>query len=161
MSRPRSFTVHAASPALPASVFAVLADGASWADWAGPLVSRSRWARTGTPPPEGVGAVRELGRPPLATREEIVEYVLDRRLAWTVRGGGLPVRDYHVAVDLVPTATGGTGAVWTGTFRPAVPGTGRLTEAALRRVLTGFARRLAAAAPRVEPWARRRSGSPT
>ena len=37
-----------------------------------------------------------------------------------------------------------------GTFHPAVPGTGRLTQAALRRVLTGFALRLAAAAGRVE-----------
>jgi uncharacterized protein YndB with AHSA1/START domain len=161
MSRLRSFAVEAGSPAAPASVFAVLADGAHWAAWAGPLVPRSRWARTGKPHPGGIGAVRVLGRPPLATREEIVEHVHDRRLAWTVRGGGLPVRDYRVAVDLVPTATGGTAAVWTGTFRPAVPGTGRLTEAALRRVLVGLARRLATAAPAGEPVASVRPGSAT
>jgi uncharacterized protein YndB with AHSA1/START domain len=159
MSRLRPFTVEAASPAAPASVFAVLADGAGWAGWAGPLVPRSRWARTGKPYPGGIGAVRVLGRPPLATREEIVEHVPDRRLAWTVRGGGLPVRDYRVAVDLAPTATGGTTAAWTGIFRPAVPGTGRLAEAALRRVLAGFAGRLATAAAGVRPEASLRPGS--
>jgi len=161
MNPMRCFTVETPSPATPASVFAVLADGDGWAAWAGPLVSRSHSARPGPPYPGGVGAVRVLGRRPLATREEIVEHVPDRRLAWTVRGGGLPVRDYRVAVDLAATSTGGTAAVWTATFRPAVPGTCRLTEASLRRVLAGFARRLATATSAVQPPADLRSGRTT
>lgn len=48
MSRLRSFAVEAASP----------------------LVARSRWAKAGMPYPGGVGAIRVLNRPPLATREE-------------------------------------------------------------------------------------------
>ena len=146
MTRTRSFAVRATSPAPPAAVFALLADGARWADWAGPLVPRSRWAPTGAPAP-GVGAVRILGLPPLSTREEIVEYVPGRGLAWTVRGGGLPVRDYQVSVHLEPSA-GWTEMVWTGRFRPAVPGTGRAVQAALRVVLATFARRSAVAAGR-------------
>jgi uncharacterized protein YndB with AHSA1/START domain len=147
MTRTRSFAVRAASAAPPAAVFGVLADGAGWTEWAGPLVPRSRWARTGTPPPGGVGAVRVLGRRPLTTREEIVEYVPDHRLTWTVRGGGLPVRDYRVSVDLDPSADG-TVMVWTAWFRPALSGTGRPVQAALRLALATFAHRLAVAADR-------------
>ena len=152
MTRTRSVAVEATSAASPAIVFALLADGAGWAEWAGPLVPRSRWARTGTPAPGGIGAVRILGRPPLATREEIAEYVPDRRLAWTVRGGGLPVRNYRVSVDLHSRA-GGTAMAWTGRFRPALPGTGRPVQAAVRVVLATFARRLAAAAGHRDPTA--------
>lgn len=140
-----SFDVGAHSAGSPAEVFALVADAKRWAEWAGPLVSRSGWAREGTPAPGGVGAVRQLGRRPFVTREEIVGYEQDRRLAYVVVAG-LPVRDYRAEVDLHPQATGGTRIAWRGEFRTVVPGTGPLMRLALSRILGGFARRLAAAA---------------
>jgi hypothetical protein len=140
-------------------VFSLVADARRWADWAGPMVSRSGWAREGNPAPGGVGAVRRLGRGPFVGREEIVEYQQDRRLAYVVRAG-LPVRDYRAQLDLHPQPTGGTRIAWRGEFRPLVPGTGPLLKAALSRVVGGFARRLAAAAGNSSPSSPHGSGRP-
>src|SRR3954447_5980112 len=60
--------------AAPDTVLAVLADGAGWSRWAGPIVVKSWWEREGTPAPGGVGAIRRLGLGKLSSREEIVEY---------------------------------------------------------------------------------------
>jgi uncharacterized protein YndB with AHSA1/START domain len=136
----RSFDVvtHASVP--PEQVFAVLADGAGWARWAGPLVPTSRWEREGDPPPGGIGAVRRLGAAVFSAREEIVAYDPPRRLAYSVRSGQ-PVRTHRADVLLEPDA-GGTRIVWRQTFEPQVPGTGRLLTWWLRAVTRSFARRL-------------------
>src|SRR5262245_7836946 len=86
----QSFRLIVESAAPAGEVFALLADGASWSSWAGPLIPRSRWYRTGSPEPGGVGAIRELGLRPVLSREEIVEFVPPRRLAYTIVSG-IPV----------------------------------------------------------------------
>ena len=133
--------VEAVSDAAPERLFARVAAGDRWAEWAGPLVPRSRWLVPGDPE-GGVGAVRALGLGPLGSRERIVEHVPPRRLAYVVDSWA-PFRDYRAQVDLEPLA-GGTRIRWSATFEPRVPGTGALQARVLRAILAGFARRLAA-----------------
>ena len=136
--------VGARSAAPPEVVFAILADGARWSEWAGPAVPSSRWEREGDPAPGGVGAIRRLGRSPFVGREEILEYDPPRHLAYTVLSG-IPVRSYRADVDIEPD---GDGSVirWRSTFEPKIPGTGPLLRRLLTRLLGSFARRLAAKA---------------
>ncbi|AEH08305.1 MULTISPECIES: SRPBCC family protein [Protofrankia] len=143
--RRRVYVVTQLSPAAPSAVFELLADGAGWSRWAAPLISRSWWEREGTPPPGGVGAVRRVGRPPLISREEIVEYLPARRHAYRIRSALLPIRDYLATVDLAPV-DGGTEIVWQGSFVPLVPGTGALLAGVLKFFIARLARRLARAA---------------
>ncbi|WP_239345724.1 MULTISPECIES: SRPBCC family protein [unclassified Frankia] len=141
-SRRRVFVVTETSGASPSVVFDLLADGEGWSRWAGPLVSRSRWEREGTPAPGGVGAIRRLGRPPLYVREEIVEYVPGQRHAYRMRSA-LPVRDYLGTVDLSPLDSGGTQIVWQGSFVPLIPGTGAVVVVGVRLFVARLAHRLA------------------
>jgi uncharacterized protein YndB with AHSA1/START domain len=141
-----SYEVTAWSPAPPEQVFAVVADGAGWSRWAGPLVVRSWWEREGTPPPGGVGAIRALGLPRLGSREEIVVYDPPHRLGYVVLSG-LPVRSYRADVVLRQEA-GGTRIVWSGSFTPLVAATGPVLTAFVRRTVGSFTRRLAAESAR-------------
>ncbi len=143
---PTTYEVQARSAAPPEKVFALLADGAGWSRWAGPVVVRSWWEREGDPAPGGVGAIRRLGLRSVGSREEIVGYDPPRHLAYTLLSG-LPVRDYRADVRLEPEGSG-TRIVWTGTFRPKVPGTAGALRLFLRATVGGFARRLARVAER-------------
>ncbi len=140
-----AFTVRVFSTAEPERVFALLADGATWSDWAGPLVPASRWECKGTPPPGGVGAVRALGRFPLVNLAKVVEHDPPRRHAYTITSG-LPVRDYLGIVELNLTAQGGTRIDWSATFTPKIPFTGGLFTPVLKYIVTQIATNLAKAA---------------
>lgn len=105
---------------------------------------RSAWAVPGDPV-GGVGAVRRLGVGPLASLERIVEHRPPEHLAYVVDSWA-PYRDYRAEVDLVPTTDGGTQVRWQASFEPKVPGTGPVLGWFLRRVVAGFAKRLARAA---------------
>ena len=136
----RSFAVEAHSAASPETVFAVLADAPHWQDWAGPAVPRSSWAAGS--PAGGVGAVRLLGLGPLSSREEIVEHDPPHRLAYVLRSGeGL--HHYRASVDLLAQPDGGTHIVWSGGVDTTVPGLGPVLHAVFRRLVAGFATRLA------------------
>lgn len=141
-----TYEVSATSAAPPERVFALLADGAGWSRWAGPMVVRSWWAREGEPAPGGVGAVRALGLGRIGSREEIVAYDPPRHLAYVLLSG-LPVRSYRAEVRLEP-AGAGTRIVWRGAFAPRLPGTAGLLRRFLAATVGGFARRLARAAER-------------
>jgi uncharacterized protein YndB with AHSA1/START domain len=139
-----SYEVVGTSRAPVEQVWALLADAATWSQWAGPMIVRSWWEREGTPPPGGVGAIRGLGLKRLGSREEIVEFDPPHHLAYTILSG-LPVHDYRADVEL--TAAGaGTSIVWRGSYRPKVPGTGAAINAFLHWTISGFVRRLARAA---------------
>ena len=140
-----SFVVRAVSSAEPERVFGVLADGARWSEWAGWAVPASRWERKGEPPPGGVGAVRALGRPPLVTREEVLEHDPPRRHVFSIVSG-LPMRDHRAVVELNLTAEGGTRIEWRCKFTPVYPYTGPLLRWLSEKVVTQLATRLAAAA---------------
>jgi|SRR5205823_12439942 len=141
-----TYEVTARSAAAPEKVFALLADGAGWAEWAGPMVVRSWWEREGEPRPGGIGAIRRLGLGKASSREEIVAYDAPHHLAytWLTR---FPVRNYRADVRLEPDGTG-TRIVWGGTFTPAFPGGGALMRRFFLGTLGGIARRLAARAER-------------
>jgi uncharacterized protein YndB with AHSA1/START domain len=124
------------------AVFALLADGGGWAAWAGPLVPRSRWYRTGTPAPGGVGAIRELGLRPVLSREEIVEYVPPRRLVYTIVSG-IPVDGYRGVVELDPLPGGGTRITWRSSFVATHRGTGPLLRLLGVTVVRSIARHVA------------------
>jgi uncharacterized protein YndB with AHSA1/START domain len=141
-----SYEVTARSAAPPEKVFALLADGAGWSQWAGPMVVRSWWEREGSPEPGGVGAIRRLGLGKLSSREEIVGYDAPRHLAYTWLTK-FPVRDYRADVHLEPDGAG-TRIVWSGSFRPAFPGGGAVMARTLSMTVGGFTKRLAAEAER-------------
>ncbi|OHV37854.1 MULTISPECIES: SRPBCC family protein [Pseudofrankia] len=141
----QSFELVVESSAPATAVFALLADGASWSSWGGLLVPRSRWYRTGTPAPGGVGAVRELGMRPVLSREEIVEFVPPHRLVYTIVSG-IPVHGYKGIVELDPLPGGGTRISWRATFVPAYRGTGPLLRLFALTAVGSLARHLAKAA---------------
>ena len=133
MSRQR-IEHRAVTSADPATVYALLREGATWPDW-GPIDS----VELETPAagdPEGVGAVRVLRSGRVTGRDTIAELVPDRRFSYT-HASSLPVRNYRGDVDLTPV-DGGTEIRWVSAFDPKYPGTGRL----VRRGLDGFIAKL-------------------
>ncbi len=143
---PQSYSVSARSAAPPERVFEILADGARWSEWAGPIIMASWWDREGDPPPGGVGAIRRLGAKQFASSEEIVAYDPPHHLAYTILSGQ-PVRGYRADVRLSPD-NGGTRITWSGTFEPLIPGTGPVIRWWFTQLVGGFARRLAEHAER-------------
>jgi hypothetical protein len=145
MSRQR-IEHRATTTADPATVYALLREGATWPTW-GPLDS-FELEKPGDGEPEGLGAVRVFRSGRVTGRDTIVELVPDRRFSYE-HASNLPIRDYRADVDLEPTE-GGTAIRWVSTFAPKIPGTGGL----MRRALDGFVAKLAnglaehAAAPR-------------
>ncbi len=128
-----SYEVTVRSSAEPGVVFEVIGDAPGWPAWAGWMIARAEWERAGAPSPGGVGAIRRMGRWPQFTREEILEYEPPLHVAYTVVSG-FPVRDYRADIDLSPGPDGnGTVISWRGSFREAIPHTGRIVAAVLEQ----------------------------
>jgi hypothetical protein len=138
---PFSYEVTAHSKATPERLFALISDATSWTSWAGPLIGHCSFAREGTPPPGGVGAVRKAGRWPQFGREEVVVHDPPRHHGYTIVRGQ-PVRDYRADVTFMPDGDG-TLITWKATFEPRIPGTGGMLAAFYRRRIGGLARGLA------------------
>jgi hypothetical protein len=136
-----AFEVTARSSADAATLFALEADGSRWSQWARPLVPRSFWERHGDPAPDGLGAIRALGLPPLLMREETVGYEPNRRHAYVLRTRA-PLRDYRAEVLFTARPDGGTDLVWRGSFAELIPGSGPVLRAALRTLISMLTRRL-------------------
>jgi uncharacterized protein YndB with AHSA1/START domain len=141
-SRAMQFAVERLSPSPPERLFALLAAGDRWREWAGPLVPRSRWEVAGDPE-GGVGAVRRLGVTPFVSLERITSHEPPTRLSYEVVSRA-PFRDYRSTVTLTPEGDG-TRIRWASSFEPVLPGTGRLLHWFLRRTVTSFAHHLARA----------------
>ncbi|MDP9334009.1 MAG: SRPBCC family protein [Actinomycetota bacterium] len=137
-----SYEVTARSSAPPERIFALLADAASWPRWAGPLIAHGSWEREGDPPPGGIGAIRKVGRWPQFGREQIVASEPPTHHGYTMLSGQ-PTRNYRADVRLTPDGAD-TLIIWSATFEPLIPGTGRLLSAFYRRLIGSFARRVAA-----------------
>ena len=125
------FRVERVTPVAPELIYSLLAEAPAWKDWA-PLVSYSELIRQGTPDPLGAGAVLEA-RPP------------HYQCYTAVRG--IPVSHYRGEVHL-DSVDGGTRLVWTGTFEPRIPGSGRLLATLLRLAIGAIATRAIAVAGR-------------
>lgn len=149
-----SFEVNRTSNAPAATVFRLLADGASWSSWAKPMVVHSSWAREGDPAPGGVGAIRQIGVRPVLAQEEIVEQEQDRRQVYKVVAPPSPAKDYFGEVVLTPNARGGTDIRWSGSFVEGVRGVGPVMCAALGGAVRFLADRLVKAADREAAGAR-------
>jgi len=131
---------HAITTADPATVYALLREGASWPAWT-PIES-SEIERPGADEKEGIGAVRLFRSGRVTGHDEIVELVPDRRFAYA-HTSNLPVRNYRGEIELEPTAEG-TAIHWVSTFDPTVPGTGGLLRRGLSRFLADCTNGLAA-----------------
>lgn len=129
-----SFELTESSPTSAPTLFALVADGSRWSEWARPLVTHSSWARTGSPEPAGVGAIRSVGSGPLRVKEETVAYEQDRLHAYTLRIPA-PLRDYRAEVRLTPRPDGGTDVAWQVRFTELVPGSGPVVRAGLRKLI--------------------------
>jgi hypothetical protein len=125
---------RATTTADPATVYALLRDGAGWPTWS-PIES-FELERPGADEPEGLGAVRLFRSGRVTGRDEIVELIPDRRFSYR-HTSNLPIRNYRADVDLEPVSDG-TAIRWVSAFDSKVPGTGRL----MRRALDGFVARL-------------------
>jgi uncharacterized protein YndB with AHSA1/START domain len=136
---------HATTTADPATVYALLRDGASWPAWS-PIES-FELERPGADEPEGIGAVRRLRNGRVTGHDEIVELVPDRRFAYS-HTSNLPVRDYRGEIDLEATA-GGTAIRWVTSFEPKLPGTGALLRRGLDRFIADCTTGLAEHAARL------------
>lgn len=127
------------SAADPATLYALLRDGATWPDWS-PL-GTFELQRPGAEETEGIGAIRVFrGRfrgIRSRTTEQVVELVPDRRFSYALLAG-MPLKGYRADVDLIPTEAG-TTIHWHSTFDATVPGTGWIYQ----RMLTDFIRRCA------------------
>lgn len=131
--------VYARSPAPLPAVWRWLADAGSYASWS--MLTRSDLEWEGVPAPDGVGAIRRLGRGGSVSREQVVVFEPPTHLGYTLLSG-MPVIGYRADVHLSEDGSG-TLIAWRSRFEPRVPGTGLLVRWFFQRVLTGFARRLA------------------
>jgi len=144
VTRSYEFVLHSAGS--PQRVWELLADGAGWSQWAGPMIVRSWWEREGEPAPGGVGAIRALGLPRLGSREQIVAFDPPTHLAYTILSGA-PVRGYRADVDVEPDG-GGTRIRWRGTYTPTATWAAPLIHLVLTRAVRSIGRHLARAAAR-------------
>ena len=115
----------------PQAVWDVYTDHAGWKNWAG--MPHSRLTRTGSPDPNGVGCIRELGAGPGKALEEIVEFEPPKRMTYRVVGGIMPVRN-HLGEVLFEADGAGTRIVWRCRFESKIPGLGWV----LRRGIAAF-----------------------
>lgn len=141
----RSYHVQARSDAPIESVWPLLAEARRWKEWT--FLSRSELEREGRPEPDGIGAIRHFTRNGIGSREEVLAFDPPEHLAYSILSG-FPVRNYRADVTLSPDE-GGTQITWTATFDEKVPGTGRLTELMLQRMIGGFASGLARYAAKI------------
>ncbi|ROT27274.1 SRPBCC family protein [Micromonospora sp. HM5-17] len=136
--------VQVRTTADPASVYALLVDGAGWPSWS-PLGS-FELERPGEDEPEGIGAIRVFRTGRVTSRERVVERVPGRRFSYELVSG-LPLRDYRADIDLTPDGEG-TLIRWHSSFVARVPGTGwfyrRVLDRFLRQCAQGLAARAAA-----------------
>jgi Polyketide cyclase / dehydrase and lipid transport len=131
-------TAHSSADAQ--TLYALLADGASWPTWS-PIGSFAL-ERPGACAPEGLGAVRVFRTGRVRSREQLVELVPGQRLSYVLLSG-LPLRGYRADVDLTPNGAG-TDIRWRSRFTAKVPGTGWLYRRSLARFIQRCADGLAA-----------------
>jgi hypothetical protein len=116
--------VRAQAHASPRQVWTVLADTASWPDWA-------PFDEVAVEQGHEFGEIRRLRSGRIITRERIVGFEPPRRYVYEIVSG-LPIRDYVAEVLLSPIAEGGTEIYWQARFRAKIPGTGWLLKPLLQ-----------------------------
>lgn len=117
MSTLQEIDARTVVPAPPAAVWADLVDGSTWPDWS-PLGRYERHTPGSTGPDAPLGEVRTFHTKQVTgethAREEVVEVVPERRLAYVLLDG-MPLDGYRATIDLTPV-DGGTEVRWRSTF---------------------------------------------
>jgi hypothetical protein len=132
----------ACSKADSAQVFAILRDGANWPNWS--IFDSVELERPGHDEPHGVGAIRVFVTRITRAREEVVELIPDRRLAYVLLDG-FPLLDYHAVVEIQPEG-GGSRITWSASFFPKYLGTRWFWSLILGKTLRTLSAQLAGAA---------------
>lgn len=133
----------ATSKAEPARVFAILRDAADWPSWS--IFDAVELNRPGKDEPHGVGSIRTFITKVSRAREEVVELIPDRRLAYVLLAG-FPLRDYKAVVEIEGRIEGGSRITWSAAFYPKYLGTGWFWSMLLGRTLATMSNKLAAVA---------------
>lgn len=113
----RAPVVHRFEQTVPASrsaVFAALADPTTWPQWF-PGVRAARYA---SPPPYGVGTIREADVAGTRWVEEMIAWEPDRRWAYTVTSTTSPLARAQVESFELADDPSGTRVCWTLAFEP-------------------------------------------
>ena len=134
-----SATAHSIADA--AAVFRVLKDAPDWPRWS--MFDAVELNRPGRDEPHGVGSIRTFITRISRAREEVVELIPNRRLAYVLLAG-LPFRDYRAVVEIEPETTG-SRVTWSCSFYPKYVGTGWFWAMVMRHTLTTLSAQLAAA----------------
>ena len=100
----------------PGAVWKLLADIDTWCQWG--RWSRAELERPGAPDPAGVGAIRRFQYARRVTRETVVGFDAPTRFAYELLSG-LPLRNYHAEVTVVPDGRGAR-LDWHSTFDATV-----------------------------------------
>ncbi len=125
--------VHAPRP----RVFAALVEPRSWPGWF-PNVREVVYA---SPPPHGVGTIREANVAGTRWVEEIIAWDEDTRWAWTVTRASVPLARAQVESFELGDASAGTRVRWTLALEPrllarlAAPFTARTVDRLLARAM--------------------------
>jgi uncharacterized protein YndB with AHSA1/START domain len=121
----RSVHVTRTIPAPPETVFDRLADHANY-DRFRPIQA-SALLREGDPPPNGVGALREIRVRPLRFEEEITAYERPTRLEYMIVELNVPFEHHGGSIRLTPDGAG-THVDWRSSFTVPVPVVGSAIE---------------------------------
>lgn len=127
-----------------ATVWSLLADGATWSRW-GPFDS-VELVRPGRDHEWGLGSVRRIASGRTVTEERIDTYAADHCIRYSLVSG-IPLRDYHGEV-VVRDVLEGTEIEWSSTFRPPYWVVGPLARWRIQRFLRDLSNGLAGAAER-------------
>ena len=129
--------------ASPERVFAAITDHVAFGRWVGADI---RIERPGTPPPNGLGAIRAVAARGLTVREEVVGWEPARAMDYRVVSGA-PFRHHRGEIRLTPDGSGTRMDYkirfeWPWFLGGAV--VGRLVAAALEREITAGLARMSA-----------------
>ncbi|WP_378738200.1 SRPBCC family protein [Nocardia brasiliensis] len=138
-----NYRVSSTTAAPVETVWGLLIDGRSWPQWSSGLDELVEERSSGLDPHghDGVGAVRAFRTGRAVTGERLTELVPNRRLCYE-DAFNFAMKDYRAAVELEPTAAGGTTITWHGTWRMR-PGIGWIMPFVLPRVMQRMADDLA------------------
>ena len=137
-----SYDVRSTSAVPVDVVWPLIGEAHRWKEWS--FLDRTDLVRVGSPLPNGVGAVRRFTSRGVGSREEVVAWDPPHHLGYSILSG-FPVRHYRADVVLAPDGPDeeGTLITWSGSFDEKIPGTGRMLERVLGRLMQRFATEVA------------------
>jgi hypothetical protein len=116
-------------------VWAVMTDHVRYARWGSAKTVTIE--RAGSPPPNGLGAIRCFHAGPIKVREEVTGWEPPSRMTYRLNSRQL-TRTYTSEMTLRDDA-GVTVLEWSSTFEPRIPGTAPLVRRLYQRAVARFA----------------------